>query len=183
MDSCPASLWAFTDWVTAMSMVWINAVSATELENFFRQCCSCETWVQRMVSRRPYDSRDAVLRAADENWQQLDEADYMQAFAGHPLIGDVQSLQMNYADAGGLSAAEQSGVTTAQHETLEALVAANAAYTVRFGFIFIVCATGKRASEMLALLQARLGNTRDEEIHNAKSEQCKITRIRLEQLL
>lgn len=99
------------------------------------------------------------------------------------MIGDVQSLQMKYPDAGLLSAAEQSGVYAANHKTREALVSANTEYLDRFGFIFIVCATGKSASEMLALLRARLGNTRDEEILNAGIEQCKIMRIRLEKLL
>lgn len=136
-----------------------------------------------MVSGRPYCTREALFKAADDNWQRLDAANYLQAFAGHPMIGAVQSLQMKYADTGVLSAAEQSRVNTANPETLETLVAANTEYMARFGFVFIVCATGKSASEMLALLQARLGNTRDEEIHNAGSEQCKITRIRLQKLL
>ena len=162
-----------------MSLEWVNKASESELESFFSRCCSAKNWVHCMVSGRPYDSRDALFSAADENWQRLGESDYLQAFEGHPMIGDRRLL----GDSGLFSAAEQSGVNTADHETLEALVTANTEYRARFGFVFIVCATGKSAGEMLTLLHTRLGNTRDEEVHNAAAEQRKITRIRLEKLL
>ena len=166
-----------------MSLEWVNKASESELESFFSRCCSAKNWVHCMVSGRPYDTRDALFSAADENWQRLGESDYLQAFEGHPMIGDRRLLEMKYGDTGLFSAAEQSGVNTADHETLEALVTANTEYRARFGFIFIVCATGKNAGEMLALLRSRLGNTRDEEIYNAGAEQRKIIRIRLEKLL
>ena len=166
-----------------MSVEWINKASGPELERFFNRCCSCKTWVHRMVSGRPYDSRGALFKAADEHWQRLGETDYLQAMAGHPMIGDVRSLEKHHAGSRALSVAEQSGVQVADRETLAALLAANVEYRDRFGFVFIVCATGKMAAEMLALLQARLGNTREEEIRNAGSELRKITRLRLEKLL
>jgi len=166
-----------------MCVEWINTASVPELESFFRRCCTCETWIQRMVAGRPYNSRDRMLKATDANWQGLDELDYLQAFEGHPMIGDIHSLPTKYDDTKVLATDEQSRVNTAQQETLEALAAANAEYKARFGFVFIVCAMGKSAEEILALLQARLGNTKEEELHHAAQEQCKITRTRLEKML
>lgn len=166
-----------------MGVKWIYTASVPELESFFHRCCTCETWVQRMVAGRPYNSRDSVLKAADVNWQGLDESDYLQAFEGHPMIGDIQSLAMKYADTRTFAYDEQSRVTTANQEILQALATGNAEYKARFGFVFLVCATDISAGEILASLQARLRNTRDMEIQNAGQEQCKITRIRLERLL
>lgn len=166
-----------------MSVEWMNTASVLELGHFLRRCCACETWIHRMVCGRPYTSRDEVLKAADLNWRWLDDSDYLQAFEGHPMIGDFHSLQTRYADTRILASDEQSRVHSANHETLEALVAANAEYKARFGFVFIVCATGKSAEEILTLLHVRLGKTKDEELRHAAQEQCKITRIRLEKLL
>jgi 2-oxo-4-hydroxy-4-carboxy-5-ureidoimidazoline decarboxylase len=166
-----------------MCVEWINTTSVPELDTFFRRCCTCETWIKRMVAGRPYNSRDSVLKTADANWQGLDESDYLQAFEGHPMIGDIHSLQTRYADTRSFASDEQSRVNSANHETLEALMAANAEYKIRFGFVFIVCATGKSAEEILTVLHARLGKTKDEELRHAAQEQCKITRIRLEKLL
>lgn len=166
-----------------MGVEWINMASVPELESFFCRCCTCESWIKRMVAGRPYNSLDSVLKAADVNWRGLDESDYLEAFEGHPMIGDIQSLAMKYADTRTFAYDEQSRVTTANQEILQALATANAEYQARFGFVFIVCATDKSAGEILAILQARLRNTRDMEIQNAGQEQGKITRIRLERLL
>ena len=100
-------------------MEWINKASISELENFFRQCCTCEVWIHHMVSGRPYHSRDAVFKTADVHWRRLDESDYLQAFEGHPMIGDIHSLQKKYADTRVLAADEQSRVNAAHHELLE----------------------------------------------------------------
>ena len=166
-----------------MGVEWINTASVPELESFFRRCCTCGAWIKRMVAGRPYNSRGSVLKAADGNWQGLDESEYLQAFEGHPMIGDIQSLGMKYADTRTFSYEEQSKVLTASQEILQALVTGNAEYTARFGFVFLVCATDKNAGEILAILQARLRNTRDMEIQHAGQEQGKITHIRLERLL
>lgn len=166
-----------------MGVKGINNASGLELRNFLRQCCGCETWIQRMVIGRPYESLDALLKAAEVNWERLDESDYLQAFEGHPVIGNIQSLPAKYADTKFLATGEQSMVTAAHHETLEKLAEANAEYRDRFGFVFIVCAMGKSAEEILTLLQARLRNTKEEELRHAAREQCKITRHRLEKLL
>lgn len=162
---------------------WINNVSVPELTNFLRQCCGCEKWIRRMVIGRPYESPDALLKAAEVNWERLDESDYLQAFEAHPMIGDIHSLPTKDVDTKALSADEQSRVATAQHETLDKLAEMNAKYKARFGFVFIVCAMDKSAEEILELLQDRLGNTKDEEIRQAAREQSQITRHRLEKML
>ena len=136
-----------------------------------------------MVSGRPYSSAEALRSAADQNWQGLDESDYLQAFDGHPKIGDVGSLKTKYANTKELAAGEQSSVNVASDDTIRALADGNSAYEDKFGFIFIVCATGKSAAQMTALLQARLPNERNQELINAAEEQRKIFQIRLEKLL
>ncbi|RZK26134.1 MAG: OHCU decarboxylase, partial [Hymenobacter sp.] len=113
----------------------------------------------------------------------LSEADWREAFTHHPKIGDVSALREKFASTATWAAGEQGAVRQASQSTLEALAAGNEAYAQRFGYIFIVCATGKSAAEMLALLQARLPHEPAQEIKIAMSEQAKITRLRLEKLL
>jgi 2-oxo-4-hydroxy-4-carboxy-5-ureidoimidazoline decarboxylase len=166
-----------------MSIEQLNQAANEAASHSFRQCCTSETWIQRMVAGRPYSSADVLRSAADKNWQGLDESDYLQAFDGHPKIGDVGSLKARYANTKELAAGEQSSVNVASDETIQALADGNSAYEEKFGFIFIVCATGKSAVQMTALLQARLPNERGQELINAAEEQRKIFHIRLEKLL
>jgi len=166
-----------------MSLSQLNAMTAQEASHTLMQCCTSSTWVARMVDNRPFADADELKRRADENWLDLEEADYLEAFEGHPKIGDVSSLRKKYANTKALAAGEQSGVYDAEGATIQALAGGNTAYENKFGFIFIVCATGKSAAEMLALLQARLPNDRDTELKNAAEEQRKIFHIRLEKLL
>jgi 2-oxo-4-hydroxy-4-carboxy-5-ureidoimidazoline decarboxylase len=158
-------------------------MSIEDINQVFRQCCTSESWITRMVAGRPYSSTEALRAAADENWRELAQTDYLQAFEGHPKIGDVGSLKAKYANTKELAAGEQSAVNEASDTTIQALADGNTAYEEKFGFIFIVCATGKSAGEMLALLQARLPNNREQELANAAEEQRKIFHIRLEKLL
>jgi OHCU decarboxylase len=123
-----------------------------------------------------------VLLAAADAALPLTEADWLEAFAAHPLIGDVDSLRAKYAATKTLAAGEQSGVASAGEATLAALAEVNRAYRDKFGFIFIVFATGKSAAEMLAILKSRIDNSREQEIRNAAVEQMKITRLRLQKL-
>lgn len=136
-----------------------------------------------MVESRPYDSAADVLHEANACWQDLGEEDYLEAFEGHPKIGDVNSLKKKYANTKRLAAGEQSAVTTASDEVIDKLAEGNHRYQEKFGFIFIVCASGKSAQEMSDLLQARLGNKRQTELANAAQEQRKIFQIRLNNLL
>jgi OHCU decarboxylase len=127
-----------------------------------------------MSARQPFADRPSMHRAADEIWWSLTPEDWLEAFAKHPKIGQKSSARW--------SALEQSGMSQAAFETAQAMARLNAEYDARFGFIFIVCATGKSADDMLQLLRGRLGNTREEEICNAAAEQAKITHLRLDKL-
>lgn len=166
-----------------MSVEKLNSAEAAAAQHMLLQCCTSEVWIQRMIARRPYASGQALRDYADAAWRDLAEADYLQAFDGHPKIGDVSSLKAKYANTKELAAGEQSGVDTATDGVIEKLAAGNGAYDKKFGFIFIVCATGKSAQEMSDLLQQRLPNDRDTELRNAAEEQRKIFQLRLNQLL
>lgn len=167
----------------------LNQLAPEAANAVFIQCCHCRVWAGKMVAGRPFADHAALSRAADENWQGLDERDYLQAFDGHPQIGDINSLRAKYANAGAqaqskaLSGAEQSAVGEAGEALLHTLKQGNQDYLDKFGFIFIVCATGKSAAEMLALLQARLPNDRATELNNAAEQQGQIFHLRLEKLL
>lgn len=166
-----------------MTLDSLNLLSPEDARHAFMQCCTASAWVEKMVNSRPFQSADDLRRRADSHWQEMTEADLLEAFEGHPKIGDVNSLRAKYANTKELAGAEQSGVNQASEQTLQALAAGNHAYEEKFGFIFIVCATGKSAQEMNDLLQARLPNDRESELVNAAEEQRKITQIRLEKLI
>ncbi len=135
-----------------------------------------------MLARRPFADDAAVFSAAAEVADTLHEADWLEAFAAHPLIGDVDSLRIKYAATRETAAGEQAGVGGAAEATLAELAALNRQYATRFGFIFIVFATGKSAAEMLAILKQRIENTREVELNSASVEQLKIARLRLQKL-
>jgi 2-oxo-4-hydroxy-4-carboxy-5-ureidoimidazoline decarboxylase len=166
-----------------MNLDELNALPRKQAEARFRDCCAADPWVQGMVDNRPYASRDAMLRQSQRLWPALSEQDWLQAFEAHPKIGDVDSLRRKYASTKALASSEQAGARQAPEAVLQRLKADNDAYQEKFGFIFIVCATGKSAEDMLELLEARLPNTREQEIDNAAREQAKITEIRLEKLV
>ncbi|PAJ75038.1 OHCU decarboxylase [Pseudoalteromonas sp. NBT06-2] len=157
----------------------INAMDVAQAKHAFMQCCTSSAWVSKMVESRPYVDLDALFEAANSNWIGLSEGDYLEAFDGHPKIGDVSSLMKKYANTKRLAAGEQSGMNAADEATIKALAKGNDDYHGKFGFIFIVCATGKSAAQMLALLEARIDNDRETEFKNAAEEQRKIFHIRL----
>jgi 2-oxo-4-hydroxy-4-carboxy-5-ureidoimidazoline decarboxylase len=123
-----------------------------------------------------------LFRAAEQAWWDLSRQDWLEAFAAHPKIGDLDALRAKFATTAAWAAGEQSGVAGAPEEVLCELAASNRLYEETFGYIFIVCATGKTAAEMLELLRQRLGNQPDAELAVAAAEQWKITRLRLEKL-
>lgn len=166
-----------------MQIEALNQLAADQAALAFKQCCVAERWIAQMVAGRPYSHADDLYHRANVYWATMQEPDWLQAFEGHPQIGDVNSLKQKYASTKALAAGEQASVQQADEDVLQRLAAGNQAYAKRFGFIFIVCATGKSAADMLALLEARLGNTRDVELRNAAEEQRKITQLRLEKLL
>ena len=166
-----------------MSLEDLNALPREQAEARFRDCCAAEPWVQGMVNNRPYADADALMEQSRRLWPALSEDDWLQAFEAHPKIGDVDSLRKKYASTRALASGEQSGARQAPEAVLQRLKAGNDEYLTRFGFIFIVCATGKSAREMLELLEKRLPNSREKELDNAAREQAKITELRLEKLV
>lgn len=158
----------------------LNAMSDADAHAAFLACCHCERWASDMNRMRPYVSDLALINAARDCWRQASELERLEAFRGHPQIGDLQALRNKYAVSANR---EQGQITEADEDTLMALADLNQQYLSDHGFIFIVCATGKSASEMLGLLKGRMNNTREQEIKNAAKEQGEITLLRIEKLL
>ena len=127
-----------------------------------RRCCAAAAptrWAAWLLTQRPFASTEALFKAAAGVWTQMEKADMLEAFAHHPEIGsDIASLRERFASTAAWSSAEQAGVAGADDATLEALRDGNVRYREKFGYVFLVCATGKTAAEMLALLRARLAN-------------------------
>lgn len=161
----------------------LNALSKEDAAFAFTNCCTASRWVAGMVEARPFDTIDQCHLAAKTIWDTMEEADFLEAFEGHPKIGDVTSLRKKYAHTKKLASGEQSSVSEADERTIAALAQGNTDYENKFGFIFIVCATGKSAAQMNDLLQARLPNERDTELQNAAQQQALITEIRINKLI
>lgn len=136
-----------------------------------------------MSAARPFESLDDLIGKADLIWWSLDPGDWLEAFLSHPKIGEKKGAAATSEQSKQWSAAEQAGIADAANSTLAALAELNQKYQDKFGYIFIVCASGKSSEEMLAMLRCRLENDRDEELRIAAAEQAKITRLRLKRLL
>jgi len=166
-----------------MTLPDLNALAPAARTEALATCCGATAWVAALNGQFPFSSPAALYEAAERTWYSLGEADWHEAFTHHPKIGDVNALKEKFASTAAWAAGEQGAVRQATADTLEALAVGNAAYEYKFDYIFIVCATGKSAAEMLALLQARLPNDPNQELKIAMGEQAKITRLRLEKLL
>jgi 2-oxo-4-hydroxy-4-carboxy-5-ureidoimidazoline decarboxylase len=156
-----------------------NALSRAEAVVALRHCCGAARWVEAMEKARPFADEADLKRASAAAFAGLGDADWREAFAHHPKIGDAASLRARFASTAHLAGREQAGVEGAAAKTLERLAALNRDYERRHGFIFIVCATGKSADEMLALLVARIDRDTAAELRTAAAEQEKITALRL----
>jgi OHCU decarboxylase len=141
-------------------------------ESTLLACCGSRRWVERMIARQPFPDAAGALDAAAEVWWSLAPADWLEAFAAHPKIGQRSADRQ--------ASREQSGVQDAAAATLARLAEANLEYERRFGYIYIVCAAGRSADELLAILESRLGADPDAELKTAAAEQLKITRLRLQ---
>jgi 2-oxo-4-hydroxy-4-carboxy-5-ureidoimidazoline decarboxylase len=178
-----------------MQLDELNALDADTAARELLRCCGSTAWARQMAAARPFASVDAILEAADRTWWHLGEADWREAFGAHPKIGAGGAGGAAGAERGGgagragqagteaWSAEEQAGVAGAPDHVTKGLAIANREYEARFGYIFIICATGKSAAEMLDGFERRLGNAPEEELHIAAEEQRKITRLRLAKLL
>ena len=166
-----------------MNLDAINLATEADARAVLLRCCGARRWADAMLARRPFASADDLFRAAADIWAGLARADWLEAFAAHPRIGDIDNLRKKFATTADWSAKEQAGVAGAAEDVLRDLADGNLRYEERFGHIFIVCATGKTAAEMLALLRERLVNDPEAELRIAAAEQAKITRLRLEKWL
>jgi 2-oxo-4-hydroxy-4-carboxy-5-ureidoimidazoline decarboxylase len=158
-----------------MTLRELNAIDADAVAREFQRCCGSTRWTARMAAARPFRDLDDLLARSDATWRALAADDWLEAFAAHPRIGQQGGPAW--------SAQEQAGAAGAAPDVRHRLAAANRDYEARFGYIFIVCATGKSADEMLAALEARLRNEPARELRIAADEQRKITRLRLAKLV
>ena len=146
------------------------------------KCCSSSQWTEKMLAVRPYKSVSHLLELAGQIWSDLGEVDYLEAFAAHPIIGASKPPD-NAKNTESWTSKEQAGMMSADEQTKLNLKTENKKYAEKFGYIFIVCATGKSASEMLELLRTRLENSPETELKIATGEQMKITNLRLNKML
>jgi 2-oxo-4-hydroxy-4-carboxy-5-ureidoimidazoline decarboxylase len=161
----------------------LNALSPERAADVFRACCGASRWVDAMAARRPFASTETVMSMADDVWLAMGPDDWREAFAHHPRIGERAAAAPQNERAARWSAGEQSGVTDADAAIHAELAEINRAYEARFGFIYIVCASGRSANELLDIARRRLSNAPDDELRVAAEEQRQITRLRLRKLL
>jgi OHCU decarboxylase len=161
----------------------LNSLPPASAEKEFLKCCGSTNWAKEMTARRPFSSIAEFTDAADRIWWALSPKDWLEAFRSHPKIGERKAAQETSAEALSWSSKEQAGVSDAPADTIETLVNLNNRYEEKFGFIYIVCATGKSSTELLAILRERLNNERDHELRTAAAEQAQITRLRLHKLV
>lgn len=166
-----------------MKSIKLNTLTKTQAQQALMHCCAAPNWVAGMLKALPFENKQQVFECAQNVWEGLTEPDYLAAFEGHPQIGDLSTLSKKYAATAQKAGHEQAGMNKANEQTLQTMIALNKQYLTKFGFIFIVCASGKTAEQMLTLLEQRINNTRMTELNIAASEQAKITKIRLEALL
>lgn len=160
----------------------LDDAALAEARSMLTACCGSSRWVEGMIARRPFGDRATALRAAEEIWGEMGESDWLEAFAHHPRIGGQRAAVAQDQRGAGWSRSEQASVSSAGDATRRELEEVNDEYERRFGFIYIVCATGKSAEEMLQFARARLGNDRATEIRIAADEQRKIMLLRLNKL-
>jgi 2-oxo-4-hydroxy-4-carboxy-5-ureidoimidazoline decarboxylase len=166
-----------------LTLAQFNALPVAQAAQQLGACCGSSRWVESMLARRPFESAEALLAAADDAWRETQPADWDEAFAHHPRIGEQQTAASVSTTARAWSAGEQSAVTRSSEATRAALAEANDAYQRRFGRIYIVCAAGRTADELLMDLESRLGNDPELERAVAAEEQRKITALRLKALI
>ena len=161
----------------------LNSLSPEQANAEFLKCCGSGTWARAMNEARPFATVAQLLVTAGDVWSSLSKEDWLEAFRAHPKIGKKKASSAQSEQAQKWSAQEQAETQEAAAETKAALAEGNRSYLERFGFIFIICASGKSAEEMLASLNNRLQNDAQTELKIAAEEQRKITRLRLENLI
>lgn len=170
-----------------------NEAEEDEAITALLHCCRAQRWAHALAAERPFLSEETLYAAADTHWAAMQEPDWMEAFRAHPRIGERKSEigpgidEHKAADASlqskAWSSQEQAQIHATEQAILTALAEGNLAYEERFGFTYIVCATGKSAEEMLAILNRRLASERAAELQEAAEQQRQITQIRLRKWL
>ncbi|MCW3106643.1 MAG: uraD [Segetibacter sp.] len=166
-----------------MTLTELNTLDKPLQKEALTKCCGAHAWVEKMIDIFPVYNVETLLNEGEKIWYQCNEDDWREAFTYHPKIGDINVLKEKFASTIKWAEGEQAAVKQTSNEVLEALAEGNKLYEEKFGYIFIVCATGKSAEEMLALLKERLPNKSEDEIKIAMEEQNKITKLRLQKLL
>ena len=161
------------------SLALLNAASSDDAQTWFMQTCTAEKWCAKMVKQRPFLNFSALITAAGEQWHEMTTLDFIQAFTGHPMIGDLSTLRQKFASTKAIASNEQSGTQSATEVTLQNLQKMNHEYVNKHGFIFNICASGLSAAAMLNELKLRIHNSTGAEIEKAAQEQIKITLLRI----
>jgi allantoicase len=161
----------------------LRAMSPEALREALTRCCGSARWVAGMMAARPFQSRTQLLGEAEQVWWHLEDRDWQEAFTHHPRLGaDAATLRTRFSATAAWSTGEQAGTSGASEAVLAALAEGNAAYEARFGMVFLLCATGLTADDMLAALRDRLDNVPANELRIAAGEHVKITALRLQKL-
>ena len=161
----------------------LNNLTGQALRDTLLKCCGSTRWAEKMITQHPFASEEDVHTFAQRYWREMEKSDILEAFSAHPMIGaNLDELRRKFQHTSTWSENEQAGMNSASEEIILALQQANQEYFARFGYIFIVCATGKTAKEMLDIIHSRLPNDPTEELGIAAYEQEKITTIRLGKL-
>ena len=166
-----------------VAVATLDTMPEREAAELLCACCGASRWVDGMLARRPFGDLGTLLRTADDVWGSLGPPDWREAFDHHPRLGEKQAAVAQHAQARQWSSREQSSLDHVDEAVRRELTRANAAYEARFGWICIICATGKSPDQLLALTTQRLDNAPDAELRVAAEEQRKITRLRLQKLV
>ncbi len=165
-----------------LNLQWFNSLSPEPATEQLLQCCGAQLWARQLVKERPFQSLAELKSKAEQVWWSLTAEDWLEAFRSHPKIGERSTAQALSNQAQSWSTQEQSDVNATDYQTAEELRRLNNEYETKFGFIFIVCATGKSSRDILEILNTRISNDPSREIQQAASEQAKITELRLQKL-
>ena len=166
-----------------MTLSELNIAPLKEVKEALLKCCGSTYWAKNVFDARPFESLSDLIEKSDMSWSMCSNVDALEAFSHHPKIGSVANLEKKFASTAHWAKNEQQSVKEATNETIKKLAKGNKEYVDKFGYIFIVFASGKSAEEMLALLEMRLKNEPEEEILIAMKQQNKITKLRIEKLL
>jgi 2-oxo-4-hydroxy-4-carboxy-5-ureidoimidazoline decarboxylase len=165
-----------------MTIAEFDHLDTAQKRTFLLPCCGSAAWVDKIIAALPAEDLIDLLEIAEDTWYACDKQDWLEAFATHPKIGDLQSLKEKFSSTAQWAEGEQSSVKQASEQTLKELAEGNRQYEEKFGYIFIISAAGKSADDMLGSLKARMNNSPEEELKNAMEEQLKIAKLRLEKL-